>query len=91
MSAILTARSGARFSVITGVDTALSGISNQRANQVSDSIYGNTQEDAQGRLANYLNREAFTVPAPGTVGTSVRKTGLSVRATGTGSVSRCGG
>ena len=59
VSAILTARSGARFSVITGVDTAFSGISNQRANQVSDDVYGNTQEDAQGRLANYLNREAF--------------------------------
>jgi hypothetical protein len=72
VSAILNARSGTRFSVITGVDTALSGISNQRANQVSDNIYGNTQEDAQGRLANYLNREAFAVPAPGTVGTSVR-------------------
>ena len=72
VSAILNARSGTRFSVITGVDTALSGISNQRANQVSDNIYGNTQEDAQGRLANYLNREAFAVPAPGSVGTSVR-------------------
>jgi hypothetical protein len=72
VSAILTARSGARLSVVTGVDTAFSGISNQRANQVSDSIYGNTQEDAQGRLANYLNRDAFAVPAPGAVGTSVR-------------------
>jgi hypothetical protein len=72
VSAIVSARSGARLSVITGVDTAFSGISNQRGNQVSDSIYGNTQEDAQGRLANYLNRDAFAVPAPGTVGTSVR-------------------
>ncbi|HEX2459089.1 MAG TPA: carboxypeptidase regulatory-like domain-containing protein [Vicinamibacterales bacterium] len=72
VSAILTARSGARLSVVTGVDTAFSGISNQRGNQVSDSIYGNTQEDAQGRLANYLNRDAFAVPAPGSVGTSVR-------------------
>jgi carboxypeptidase family protein len=72
VSAILNARSGVRFSVITGVDTAFSGISNQRANQVSDKIYGNPQEDAQGRLANYLDRAAFAAPAAGTVGTSVR-------------------
>ena len=72
VSAILSARSGTPLSVTTGVDTALSGISNQRANQVSDDVYGDPQEDAQGRLANYLNRAAFVSPAPGTVGTSVR-------------------
>jgi hypothetical protein len=72
VSAILTARSGARLSVVTGVDTAFSGISNQRANQVSGAVYGETQEDAQGRLINYLNRSAFAAPSPGTVGTSVR-------------------
>ena len=72
VSAILNARSGTRFSVITGVDTALSGISNQRANQVSDNVYGDPQEDAQGRLANYLDRAAFASPASGTVGTSER-------------------
>ena len=57
---------------MTGVDTAFSGISNQRANQVSDDVYGDPEEDAQGRLANYLNRAAFVSPAPGTVGTSLR-------------------
>ena len=35
-------------------------------------MYGDTQEDAQGRLINYLNRAAFASPAPGTVGTSLR-------------------
>jgi hypothetical protein len=70
ISAIISARSGAPLSVVTGVDTALSGISNQRANQVSDDVYGDPQEDAQGRLANYLNRAAFV--SPGTVGTSLR-------------------
>ena len=34
--------------------------------------YGDTQEDAQGRLINYLNRAAFASPTPGTVGTSPR-------------------
>ena len=72
VSAIVSARSGTPLSVVTGVDTALSGISNQRANQVSDNVYGDSQEDAQGRLANYLNRAAFVSPAPGTVGTSLR-------------------
>jgi hypothetical protein len=72
ISAILSARSGIRYSVTTGVDTALSGISNQRANQVSDDVYGDPQEDAQGRLAGYLNRAAFAAPPAGTVGTSVR-------------------
>ena len=60
----------------------------QRANQVSDDVYGDTQEDAQGRLINYLNRAAFASPAPGTVGTA-RGTGTSVRATGTASTWRC--
>src|SRR4029453_5365853 len=46
--------------------------SNQRANQVSDDVYGDTQEDAQGRLINYLNRAAFASPAPGPVGASPR-------------------
>ncbi len=72
ISAIVSARSGARLSVVTGVDTAFSGITNQRANQVSDNVYGDSQEDAQGRLVNYLDRAAFAAPAPGTVGTSER-------------------
>jgi hypothetical protein len=72
VSAIVTARSGSRLSVTTGVDNAFTGISAQRANQVSDDVYGDTQEDAQGRLINYLNRAAFASPAPGTVGTSPR-------------------
>ena len=90
VSAILTARSGARFSVITGVDTAFSGISNQRANQVSDDVYGDTQEDAQGRLQlpeprGICRRRPRARSAP------ARGTGLSDRATGTASTSRCAG
>jgi len=72
VAAILSARSGSRLSVTTGVDSAFSGISNQRANRVSDDVYGDPQEDAQGRLANYLNRAAFAAPAPGTIGNSER-------------------
>jgi len=72
VSAILSARSGSRLSVTTGQDTAFSGISDQRANQVSDDVYGDTEEDAQGRLTNYLNRAAFERPATGTLGDSPR-------------------
>ncbi len=72
VSGIFSIRSGSWLSVGTGQDTAFSGISAQRANQVSDDVYGDPEFDAQGRIANYLNRAAFATPAPGTIGNSVR-------------------
>ncbi len=53
-------QSGSRFTVTTGVDNALSGMGGQRAVQVLPNVYGN------GTVDNYLNRDAFTSPAPGT-------------------------
>jgi hypothetical protein len=65
-------RSGNPLSVLTGVDTAFNGISNQRVNQVSDDVYGDAEFDATGRIANYLNRAAFASPAPGELGNMER-------------------
>jgi hypothetical protein len=61
LSGILTAQSGSRLNVLSGVDNAFTGIGNQRPNQVSDDFYG-------GTLTNYLNRAAFAQPAAGTLG-----------------------
>ena len=61
LSGILTAQSGSRLNVLSGVDNAFNGIGNQRPNQVSDDFYG-------GTLTNYLNRAAFAQPAAGTFG-----------------------
>jgi hypothetical protein len=72
ISGIVTIRSGSWMSITTGVDTAFSGISAQRVNQVSDDVYGETSFDAQGRILNYLDRAAFALPAPGTIGNSIR-------------------
>jgi hypothetical protein len=68
VSGIVNIRSGDPLSVLTGIDTAFSGISNQRANQVSDDVYGDAEFDATGRIANFLNRAAFASPAPGQLG-----------------------
>jgi hypothetical protein len=60
------ASSGSRLTVTTGIDRALTGNQGQqRANQVSDNVYG-------GTLDNYLNAAAFAQPALGTYGTSTR-------------------
>jgi hypothetical protein len=72
VSGIFTIRSGRPLSILTGVDTAFSGISAQRVNQVSDDVYGDEELDAQGRIINYFNRAAFAAPAPGTIGNSLR-------------------
>jgi hypothetical protein len=61
LSGILTAQSGARLNILSGIDNAFTGIGNQRPNQVSDDFYG-------GTLTNYFNRAAFAQPAPGTLG-----------------------
>ena len=60
LAPLLRWESGSPFSVTTGVDTALSGIGGQRATQLSNDVYGS------GAPADYLNRDAFGSPDPGT-------------------------
>ena len=63
LSGILTAQSGARLNILSGVDNAFTGIGNQRPNQVSDSFYPETRT-----LTSYFNPAAFAQPTPGTLG-----------------------
>ena len=62
VSGIVSARSGNWLTVTTNQDIAGTGISGQRVNLVSDDVYGDKT------LTNYLNRAAFELPAPGTLG-----------------------
>jgi hypothetical protein len=63
LSGQLSALSGSRFNVTTGTDRALTGNQGQqRANQVSDDVYGAPSD-------RYLNPAAFALPALGTYGT----------------------
>ncbi len=64
VSAILSARSGSYFAVTTGVDNALSGQPNQRANQVLDDPFVPNRSFDQ-----WLNPAAFQSPAAGTYAT----------------------
>jgi hypothetical protein len=68
LSGVFRAQSGAPLTVTTGADRALSGMqaTNQRANQVSDDVYGD------GTINNWLRGAAFAQPALGTYGNSVR-------------------
>jgi hypothetical protein len=68
LSGIFRANSGSPLSVTTGTDRALSGIQagTQRASQVLENPYGD------GTVNDWLNPRAFTQPALGTYGTSVR-------------------
>ena len=63
MSGILSVRSGSWLTVTTTQDTAATGISGQRVDQVLENPY------ADKTLDNYLNRAAFAQPAPGKLGT----------------------
>jgi hypothetical protein len=69
ISGLLRAQSGGPLNVVSGQDRALTGIlgTNQRANQVLDSGYGDTSS-----LTGYLNPMAFAQPAFGTLGNYVR-------------------
>jgi hypothetical protein len=79
LSGILTARSGDRLNITSGVDRAFNGITMQRPDSVpGKDLYG-PGKDASGDalkpgvpILNYLNRDAFTLPAPGTVGDLTR-------------------
>jgi hypothetical protein len=73
VSGILTASSGPWLTVFTGRDSALNGqvgtinqMTGQRANQISDDVYG------PKTLTQYLNPAAFSQPTPGTFGNHVR-------------------
>ncbi len=66
VSGILNARSGSWLTVTTSTDTAATGITGQRLNQVLDNPYG------EHTLDTYLNRAAFAQPAAGTLGNHVR-------------------
>jgi len=63
LSGILTAQSGRRLNIISGIDNAFTGIGNQRPNKVSDDFY-----PEERTLTNYFNRSAFAQPAAGTLG-----------------------
>ncbi|HEY6223299.1 MAG TPA: TonB-dependent receptor, partial [Gemmatimonadales bacterium] len=79
VSGILTARSGDRLNIVSGVDRAFNGITMQRPDGVPGvDIYG-PGKDASGDalkrgvpILNYFNRDAFTLPAPGAVGNLTR-------------------
>jgi hypothetical protein len=77
VSGIVSARSGQPVNVIAGQDRALTGIQNQRVNQLLDNPYGDKT------LNNWLNPAAFAQPALGTLGNFQRN---SVRAPGFWSV-----
>jgi hypothetical protein len=79
LSGIVNARSGDRLNITSGVDRAFNGITSQRPDRVSGAdIYG-PGKDASGAalnpgvpILNYLNRDAFVLPAPGAVGSLTR-------------------
>jgi hypothetical protein len=62
VSGIFRKSSGGYLTITSGLDRALSGIANQRPNQVLADPYGDKS------LKNYLNPAAFTQPATGTYG-----------------------
>jgi len=59
VSGILNARSGPWMSILSGRDNAFNGMANQRADQVSNDVYG------AKTLNNFLNPATFAQPAPG--------------------------
>ena len=61
-SGIVSARSGSWLTVTTSTDVAATGIAAQRVDQVLEDPY------ADKTLNTYLNRAAFAMPAPGTLG-----------------------
>ena len=61
-SGLLSIRSGNWLNITTGRDNALTGIQQQRVNQVLDDPYGD------GTVTRYLNAAAFAQPDPGTLG-----------------------
>jgi hypothetical protein len=73
VSGIFSARSGQPLNIISGSDRALTGIQNQRVDQILSNPYGDKT------LNNWLNPAAFALPTLGTLGNFKRN---SVRAPG---------
>ncbi len=64
---------GAWLTITTGADIALNGqAGTQRANQVSDDVYGNQSINPTTSAITFLNPAAFAQPATGTLGTMGR-------------------
>ena len=78
VSGILSARSGSRLNITSGVDRALIGShsSVQRPDKVSDDIYGPGKEVSDlkpgEQINNYFNRAAFALAPLGTLGNAKR-------------------
>lgn len=78
VSGILSARSGSRINITSGVDRALIGShsSVQRPNQVSDDIYGPGKDVSDlkpgQQIDNYFNRAAFALAPLGSLGDAKR-------------------
>jgi hypothetical protein len=64
LSPILKILTGSYMSITTSTDVALSGVANQRVNQILAEPYGDKS------INNYLNPKAFALPATGTLGNS---------------------
>ena len=62
LSGIYRVSSGAPLTITSGVDRQLSGVQNQRPDQVLANPYGNKS------ITNYLNPKAFALPALGSLG-----------------------
>jgi Carboxypeptidase regulatory-like domain len=67
VTGIFNGRSGDRLNITSGIDSAFSGINQQRPNKVSDDFYASSPS-----LTNYFNRTAFAQPASGTLGNLTR-------------------
>jgi hypothetical protein len=77
LAGILSARSGTRINITSGVDRAFTGSHNsvQRPDQISDDIYGpgKSANPKPGEpIESYFNRSAFALAAPGTLGNTMR-------------------
>jgi hypothetical protein len=71
-------QNGLRNTPTTGVDTALTGQGRQRAIQILDNPYADERverrADGSPVYVEYLNRDAFTAPEPGTYSTDRPRT-----------------
>ena len=65
LSGIYRMSAGSPLNIVAGTDRALNGITNQRANQVADSPFG---DRSAAPLSRYLNPASFSLPALGTRG-----------------------
>jgi hypothetical protein len=69
---IFTMKSGTPFSILSGVDNALSGVAGQWATYRGGGYYLPNPGNKKQRIAKWFNTSAFTANAIGTVGTPLR-------------------